>query len=54
MATVAQPRRCMGGGDNSGGDSAGGICRASLPAASGDMTLVEVIVQDYAGNEAIR
>ena len=35
-------------------DSAGGICRASLPAASGDMTLVEVIVQDYAGNEAIR
>ncbi|MEP2533299.1 FecR domain-containing protein [Shimia sp.] len=35
-------------------DSAGGICRASLPAASGDVSLVEVIVQDYAGNEAIR
>ena len=35
-------------------DSAGGICRASLPAASGEVSLVEVIVQDYAGNEAIR
>lgn len=34
-------------------DSAGGICRASLPAASGDLHLIEVIVQDYAGNEAI-
>ncbi len=35
-------------------DSAGGICRASLPAQAGEMTLIEVIVEDYAGNEAIR
>lgn len=35
-------------------DSAGGICRASLPTASGEVGLIKVIVRDYAGNEVIR
>ncbi|PSL17101.1 FecR domain-containing protein [Shimia abyssi] len=35
-------------------DSANGVCRANVPATPGEMNLIEVIVQDYAGNEAIR
>ncbi|MCP4824370.1 MAG: FecR domain-containing protein [Shimia sp.] len=35
-------------------DSARGICRASLPPTPGKMRLIEVVVQDYAGNEVIR
>lgn len=35
-------------------DSGRGICRASLPPKSGDMRLIEVVVQDYAGNEVIQ
>ncbi|MGR3636218.1 MAG: FecR domain-containing protein [Shimia sp.] len=35
-------------------DSRAGVCRASLPASEGEMSLIEVIVQDYAGNEAFR
>ncbi|KPA23075.1 FecR protein [Shimia sp. SK013] len=35
-------------------DSRAGVCRASLPASQGEMSLIEVIVQDYAGNEAFR
>lgn len=35
-------------------DSARGICRASLPPTPGEMRLIEVVVQDYAGNEVIR
>ncbi len=34
-------------------DSAAGVCRATLPAEAGDIELVELILQDYAGNEAI-
>ncbi|MEQ9693836.1 FecR domain-containing protein [Shimia sp. SDUM112013] len=34
-------------------DSAAGLCRATLPAEPGEVELVEVILQDYAGNEAI-
>lgn len=35
-------------------DSRAGICRASLPPTDGPMSLIEVVVQDYAGNEAFR
>lgn len=35
-------------------DAALSICRAVLAPEKGDLTLVEVIVQDYAGNEAFR
>ncbi|MGR3713383.1 MAG: FecR domain-containing protein [Shimia sp.] len=35
-------------------DSRAGICRASLPPTAGAMSLIEVVVQDYAGNEAFR
>ncbi|WP_204113592.1 FecR domain-containing protein [Shimia biformata] len=35
-------------------DAALNICRATLPPEPGALNLVEVIVQDYAGNEAIR
>ncbi|WP_165929141.1 FecR domain-containing protein [Shimia isoporae] len=35
-------------------DSRAGVCRASLPATQGAMTLIEVVVLDYAGNEAFR
>ncbi|SEO03517.1 FecR protein [Salinihabitans flavidus] len=33
-------------------DSASGLCRDSLPAEAGDLRLIEVILEDYAGNEA--
>lgn len=35
-------------------DNRAGLCRASLPATAGEMRLIEVVVLDYAGNEAIR
>ncbi|WP_299624495.1 FecR domain-containing protein [uncultured Tateyamaria sp.] len=35
-------------------DSAAGLCRAALPAQPGALQLVEVIVEDYAGNAAFR
>lgn len=34
-------------------DSVNGLCRATLPAEAGEMELLEVVVMDYAGNEAI-
>lgn len=34
-------------------DSAAGLCRATLPAGAGEMSVIEVVVLDYAGNEAI-
>lgn len=33
-------------------DSAAGLCRASLPAEPGTLELIELIVEDYAGNAA--
>lgn len=33
-------------------DSASGICRASLPAQNGALELVEIVIEDYAGNAA--
>ena len=35
-------------------DSAAGICRETLPAEPGALKLVEVTVEDYAGNAARR
>lgn len=35
-------------------DSAAGLCRASLPAEEGEMRIIEVVIQDYAGNEVFR
>ncbi|SFK53746.1 FecR family protein [Shimia haliotis] len=35
-------------------DNRAGLCRANLPATAGDMRLIEVVVLDYAGNEAFR
>ncbi len=35
-------------------DSRSATCRASLPPTPGEMRLIEVVVQDYAGNEVIR
>ncbi|GAA6179273.1 hypothetical protein NBRC116594_07110 [Shimia sp. NS0008-38b] len=35
-------------------DTAAGLCRASLPETDGEMRLIEVVLQDYAGNEVIR
>jgi len=34
-------------------DTTSGMCRATLPAEPGELELVEVIIEDYAGNEAI-
>lgn len=33
-------------------DSASGVCRASLPPEPGDLDLIELIIEDYAGNAA--
>lgn len=33
-------------------DSAGGICRASLPPEPGALELIELVIEDYAGNAA--
>ncbi|WP_127114655.1 FecR domain-containing protein [Shimia sediminis] len=33
-------------------DSDTGLCRATLPAEAGEVTVIEVVVLDYAGNEA--
>ena len=33
-------------------DSAAGLCRATLPAEAGEVSVIEVVVLDYAGNEA--
>lgn len=35
-------------------DSAAGLCRASLPAEPGALQLIELIIEDYAGNAAFR
>lgn len=35
-------------------DSVSGLCRATLPAEAGDLALIEVVVMDYAGNEAFQ
>ncbi len=35
-------------------DSTSGICRASLPAESGALRLIELIIEDYAGNTAFQ
>jgi hypothetical protein len=35
-------------------ESAAGLCRASLPAEPGTLQLIEVIIEDYAGNAAFR
>lgn len=35
-------------------DTATGICRASLPAEPGALRLIEVMIEDYAGNAAFR
>lgn len=34
-------------------DTTSGMCRATLPAEPGELELVEVVIEDYAGNEAI-
>ena len=33
-------------------DHGSGICRASLPPESGDLQIVEIAIEDYAGNVA--
>ena len=35
-------------------DAATGTCRASLPAEPGALRLIEVVIEDYAGNAAFR
>ena len=35
-------------------DAASGICRASLPPEPGELVLIELMVEDYAGNAAFR
>ena len=35
-------------------DAATGVCRASLPAEPGALQLIEVVIEDYAGNAAFR
>ncbi len=35
-------------------DSRRGICRATVPPTPGEMRIIEVVVQDYAGNEVIQ
>lgn len=35
-------------------DSSRGVCRATVPPTEGEMRLIEVVVQDYAGNEVVQ
>ena len=53
-----RPSSCGSAASNGRGflrcDSAAGVCREALPPEPGELALVEVTVEDYAGNAAKR